>query len=77
MWDGYRRFKPSLVLPTTYDSLKDDMADNAWGKSVYPFSVMPDALLSVGDAFAARMPHAGLKPRTSRQGPRQACYSHA
>ena len=55
-WDGYRRFKPSLELPTSYGSLKDDTPDNAWGRSVYPFSVLPDALLSVGDAFAARTP---------------------
>ena len=57
MWDGYRRFKPSLELPTSYGSLKDDIPDNAWGRSVYPFSAMPDALLTVGDAFAAHRSH--------------------
>ena len=57
MWDGYRRFKPSLELPTSYGSLKDDAPENAWGRSVYPFSVMPDALLSVADAFAAHRSH--------------------
>ena len=57
MWDGYRRFKPSLELPTSYGSLKDDAPENAWGRSVYPFSVMPDDLLSVADAFAAHRSH--------------------
>jgi len=57
MWDGYRRFKPSLELPTSYGSLKDDAPENAWGRSVYPFSVMPDGLLSVADAFAAHRSH--------------------
>ena len=57
MWDGYRRFKPSVALVTEYGSLKDDAPENAWGRSVYPFSVAPDVLLSVHDAFAAHRSH--------------------
>ena len=72
-WDGYRRFKPSLELPTSYGSLKDDTPDNAWGRSVYPFSVLPDALLSVGDAFAARTPTHGSNPGRAGRAPGRPC----
>ena len=59
VWDGFRRFKPSLALPTVYDSLKDDVASprNPWGASLYPFAVKPDELLSVGNALAAHRSH--------------------
>ena len=66
MWDGYRRFKPSLTLVTEYTSLKDDAPDNPWGSWCYPFSVVPDALLAVHDAFAAHRSHyEGAPPQTS------------
>ena len=58
MWDGYRRFKPSLKLPEEYGSLRyDDVADNPWGRSVYPFSVEVDRKLSTADIFAAHRSH--------------------
>ena len=37
VWDGFRRFKPSLALPAEYGSLKTDVVSNPWGRSVYPF----------------------------------------
>jgi dipeptidase len=57
VWDGFRRFKPSLALPAQYGSLKNDVVDNPWGRSAYPFSVTPDRKLALADVFAAHRSH--------------------
>eukprot|EP00966_Prymnesium_polylepis_P319523 7375970-Prymnesium_polylepis.2 len=49
VWDGLRRFKPSLVLPAEYGDLKRDKP--------YPFSVEVDQKLSVHDWFGAHRSH--------------------
>ena len=51
MWDGYRRFAPSLSLPAEYGNLKQDAPDRPWGTSVYPFSARPDVPLTLRDVF--------------------------
>jgi len=57
MWDGLRRFKPSLVLPAEYGDLKNDKPAHAWGMSTYPFSVVPDVKLTPAAIFAAHRSH--------------------
>ena len=51
VWDGYRRMKPSLLLPAEYGSLKQDRP--------YPFSVplLTSERLDVHDWFAAHRSH--------------------
>jgi len=56
VWDGYRRFKPSHHLPATYES-KAGPWSGLQESRPYPFSLKPDAPLSVQDLFAAHRSH--------------------
>jgi len=57
MWDGLRRFKPSLDLPSEYDDLRREKPAREWGFSVYPWSVTPDHKLTPESWFKAHRSH--------------------
>lgn len=57
MWDGLRRFKPSLSLPGEYGDLRFDKPERPWGKSTYPFSVSPDQKVTPQSWFDAHRSH--------------------
>ena len=63
VWDGYRRMKPSLMLPAEYGSLKQDRP--------YPFSVplLTSERLDVQDWFAAHRSHYEGTPYDLSKGP--------
>lgn len=68
MWDGLRHFKPSLVLPAEYGDLKTDKPSRPWGRSTYPWSVVPDAKLGPRDWMAAHRSHYEGTPYDTTQG---------
>ena len=57
MWDGLRHFKPSLKLPAEYGDLKNDKPVRPWGRSTYPWAVVPDTKLTPQSWFAAHRSH--------------------
>ena len=68
MWDGLRRFKPSLALPAEYGDLRNDKPSRTWGKSVYPFSVAPDQKVSPQSWMAAHRSHYEGTPYDTSRG---------
>jgi len=55
MWDGFRRFAPSVALPPAYNST--DPWSGLKESRPYPFSVPPDAPLALTDLLAAHRSH--------------------
>jgi len=68
MWDGLRQFKPSLTLPPEYADLKNEKPTRPWGRSVYPWSVVPDVKLTPSAWFAAHRSHYEGTPYDTTKG---------
>jgi dipeptidase len=68
MWDSLRHFKPSLKLPAEYGDLKKDKPARPWGRSTYPWAVVPDAKVSPAAWMDAHRSHYEGTPYDTSQG---------